>query len=1105
MPSRPPRSLPQLAPRILLAVSCCLVALRADAEDLGIRVPEGFEVSLYADDALAHDIFSMTVDAQGRVVVAGLGYVKTLHDDNADGRADRATLFSSVPASGAHGMYFDGPDLICTGDNAVMRQRDTDGDGAADGQPEIWTALRHPEHGANGIARGPDGCYYVICGNDAGVSAAQITTAGSPVQNPRCGGVVRLSAAGKPLDIYAHGFRNPYDLDFDASGHMFTVDADGERDHHLPWYAPTRLFDIAQGREHGWLLMGWTRGWNRPPSFFDSVERAVEIGRGSPTGLTVYRHRAFGEHYRGGVFSACWSLGRVYFMPLTKAGATCTATLETFAETTGDAGFAPCDLAVGPAGEMYIAIGGRRTRGSVFCIRRVDTDKPTQPRAGEPLDLVDVLRADQPLASWSRARWLPAARRIGAEAFQGAAENGSLSMEERVRAIEIVVELGGPLDTAWAQRLAVSDRPEIRARVAWALAGAEPSSRRQIILEQLTAYDDPAVQRAAWEALARSERLDPQYSPDWSRGLSSPERRVRAAAIQVARRAGADSYHHWQATVRLAAGSAESWRCRLADLWIRLPDSAELKAPPFTADDLQNCLACFVAGQSDAALALEAVRLIQIGLGDLRTQAGQAEVYSGYVGNLSAHCDDATLRSLAAQLAPAFPTADAELNRELARLLGMLGAADDKLPAAIAGQWTDRSTVEDDVHYLIVASLLPGSRSAEVTAATATALARLHGKLDRLEQFASRNWPLRVNEAFGELCRRDPALAEALVACPEFGHREHTLFAEHLTRPLRQVAARKLWSAQAARDDEPTSELVALVARLPAEESRPMLLALWEHPGLRDAVVLALAKNPLAADRALFIEGLSSPQAGVVERAAGALVALGVNCKTAEMAAALRALKQACGDVKQPQPRRSLVRLLNFWTEENSDVEEDPNPAQVWVGWYQLFANYYPAAAAELARSSTSDAAGWRKRLADVDWQTGDAARGRIVFERRACHRCHEQSGHLGPDLKGVGTRFSRDDLFTAIVDPNLEVAPTYQTTLIATEAGQVYHGLIVYESPEITLLQTGPDTTVRITNSDQSSQRRSNQSLMPTGLLEPLSDPELSDLYAYLRTIGAR
>jgi putative heme-binding domain-containing protein len=206
---------------------------------------------------------------------------------------------------------------------------------------------------------------------------------------------------------------------------------------------------------------------------------------------------------------------------------------------------------------------------------------------------------------------------------------------------------------------------------------------------------------------------------------------------------------------------------------------------------------------------------------------------------------------------------------------------------------------------------------------------------------------------------------------------------------------------------------------------------------------------------------------------------------------------------KSSEPRQSLLTLLNFWTEENSDVDSDPDPTKVYVGWFEMFRGYYPAEAAKLERSSGDDAEGWRRRLAAVDWTAGDADRGRAVYERRACHRCHQVSGHLGPELTGAVARLSRDDLFTAIIDPNLEVSPAFQTTLVATEAGQVYHGLVVYESPEGVLLQIGPDTTVRVTDVERSSMRPSAVSLMPRGLLDTLTDQDLSDLYAHLKILG--
>ncbi|MGE0756295.1 MAG: hypothetical protein AB7O38_04720, partial [Pirellulaceae bacterium] len=347
--------------------------------DPGVRAPADFEVTLYAGDDLAHDIHSLTLDAQGRVVVSGPGYIKTLHDDDQDGRADRAVAFANRPTSGARGMCFDGPDLIFTGDNGLMRWRDIDGDGQADGSPELWAQLRNPEHGANGIQRGPDGWFYVICGNDAGVAAELAGTLASPVTTPECGAVLRFSPDGRESEIVAHGFRNPYDLAFSVEGAMLTVDSDGERDQHLPWYAPTRLFDVATGQHHGWVQQGWQRSWSRPPWYFDSVERLLEIGRGSPTGVVVYRHRQFPLTHRGGVFSCCWTLGRVYFFPLHRESATYGSRSEVFLESVGDEGFEPDDLAVGAAGELYIAAGGRRTKGSVYRVRyRGPTPVPTR-------------------------------------------------------------------------------------------------------------------------------------------------------------------------------------------------------------------------------------------------------------------------------------------------------------------------------------------------------------------------------------------------------------------------------------------------------------------------------------------------------------------------------------------------------------------------------------------------------------------------------------------------------------------------------------------------------------------------------------------------------
>ncbi|HTM52730.1 MAG TPA: c-type cytochrome [Pirellulales bacterium] len=1082
------------------ALACWGGATSASANDLGLTVPQGFEVSLFADDALAHDIFSMTIDSHGRVVVAGAGYVKILEDTDGDGRADRAKLFSSLPASGAHGMFFDGNDLICTGDNSIMRLIDEDGDGDADFPPQVWTNLRHPEHGANGIVRGPDGCYYVACGNDAGVSDAHAVDANSPVDHPHSGAIVRLSRDGKPLDVFAHGFRNPYDLDFDASSRLLTVDSDGERDHHLPWYAPTRLFDVAQGMEHGWLLSGWARGWNRPASFFDSVDRAAEFGRGSPTGLVVYRHRAFPARYQGGVFAACWTFGRVYYCPLEPQGSTVRSKFEIFMQTTGETGFAPCDLAVGPDGDLFVAIGGRRTRGSVFRVHYTPHSARPLGKGAEDAPLEQVLDADQPLASWSRARWLPIALKLGRNAFAAAAYDPSLPITSRLRAIEVLTDTFRGLDFDEIPKDLDRESADIRAKTAWALGRSTISTFSTHALFRLTSDSEPVVQRAAWEALvtAYSPSTSSDAHPDWARALGGEDRRVRSAAIAVAQRQGQADYLKF-----LKSHSVSNPATALALIRVQLAVERR-DQPDLSPQQLLACLGCLSNRELDPALRLEAIRLLQIALGDLRVAPGQAEVFSGYTLALDHLPPVKDLKAIALALAESFPAQHAEVDREMARLAGMLRMAAPAFTQRLAEKISDSSRLEDDLHYLIVSSLLKAPRSSSVTSATADALLQLHKKLDRERLLASRNWPLRVGELFDQLCREDANLPKALLASQHFGHGGHVLFAQHLFGENQLAAIRRLWLMVSSRNEPPSAELVSLTDRLPRQEALELVRPQWSEAELRDAVVLVLARDPQAEDRPKFVEALSSPQSAVVAKAARALVELGMNCSSDEMVDALRALKRACAAARDTEPRTSLLALLNFWTEENSDVDLDPDPAKVYVPWFQLFDDYYPAHARRLKQSAGSDAAGWRKRLGTVNWDTGDPAHGRALYERQACHRCHQVEGHLGPELKGAIARLTRDDLFTAIIDPNLEVSPTYQTTVIATDSGQVYHGLVVYESPEGTLLQTGPDTTVRITDVEKSSMRPSTQSLMPSGLLDTFSDQDLADLYAHLKSLAA-
>ena len=309
----------------------------------------------------------MTIDSHGRVVVASKGYIKILHDTKGVGKADKATLFADFPKSGAHGMYFDGNDLICNGDKGVRRLYDTQGVGKCDKVSDAWFATKNDgEHSANGIVRGPDGWYYMITGNDAGITKAHANGPRSPMKEPGAGTVIRFSPDGKTQEIVAHGFRNPYDLAFNHSANLFTVDADGERVYHMPYYAPTRLFDIAEGMHHGWLYAGWKGSWSRPACWPDNVERMVEIGRGSPTGLVVYRHHAFPEKLSQRRLQPVLDFWPIVLLPAGTGRFDLQEQDGSLHEDDRRRRLRPDGHGGGPDGDLFIAIGGRGTRGGVF-------------------------------------------------------------------------------------------------------------------------------------------------------------------------------------------------------------------------------------------------------------------------------------------------------------------------------------------------------------------------------------------------------------------------------------------------------------------------------------------------------------------------------------------------------------------------------------------------------------------------------------------------------------------------------------------------------------------------------------------------------------------
>src|SRR6266540_856224 len=525
----------------LLAAAFDLAAANlVDIPQLGLRVARGFRVTLFSDSNLANDIYAMTIDPRGDVVVTSQGYIRTLLDRNSDGVADSAVEFAST-RTGGMGLCFDGNDLLFCGDGGLWRFADADGDGRADGPPTKLFSIEFGEHGGHALRRGPDGWWYLIGGNDSKFSGVQVDLPSALNRRIEGGALLRFGAGGQALEAVAHGFRNPYDFDFNDFGDLFTFDSDCERDYFLPWYSPTRLYHIAPGGHHGWRLEGYMRSWPRPDYSPDTVDILAPVGRGSPTGVVCYRHTQFPPYFHNGLFALDWSFGRVWFLPHQPqaTGSTYGGQPEVFLEPIGNAGFAPTDAVVAPDGSLFISIGGRKTRGGIYRVQyvaepvRILTATNWQVLAGSPL--LEVIDAPQPLDEWSREIWLPIARNVGPEAIATIALDNRESAERRCRAIELLTELFGGLPAPVAAACAQSPAPIARARTAWSLGRSPPENFAPLLVtlsRDVSAYVRTHALEALRENAARLDAASIQQA--LALNLAYADKRVHQGAAALA-------------------------------------------------------------------------------------------------------------------------------------------------------------------------------------------------------------------------------------------------------------------------------------------------------------------------------------------------------------------------------------------------------------------------------------------------------------------------------------------------------------------------------------------------------------------------------------------
>lgn len=133
----------------------------------------------------------------------------------------------------------------------------------------------------------------------------------------------------------------------------------------------------------------------------------------------------------------------------------------------------------------------------------------------------------------------------------------------------------------------------------------------------------------------------------------------------------------------------------------------------------------------------------------------------------------------------------------------------------------------------------------------------------------------------------------------------------------------------------------------------------------------------------------------------------------------------------------------------------------------------------------------------------GDEIKGKAVFQSlcSSCHQVNNEGVNFGPDLSEIGTKLSKEALYTSILYPDQGISFGYEGYRLKLNDGTTAFGRIVSETADKIELQymNNPQTVLK---EKVTSRIKLESSLMPSNLQSSMSEQDLIDLVAYLETL---
>ena len=1057
----------------------------------------GFVVEQIVSEIDSGSIIAMAFNEFGHIIASQEGGpLLLIYETNKTKKTQRIRTYCDL-VKNIQGILPLNGNVFVTGDgpegNGLYKLIDSDRDGLLEAAEKIFAVKGITgEHGTHQIALGPDGMLYVVLGNHVSIDATisptspyRFTYEGDLVQPRRedpsghaagmkapGGTVIRVDLRTNSIDIVAGGLRNAYDLAFHPTEGLFLQDSDMEADIGTTWHRPTNLFKIAEGGEYG-----WRSGWAAWPDYFaDRLPATADTGRGSPTGAVFYDHYQYPSEYHEKMFVGDWSQGRIVALDVE---ADEKGQLKPAIEFVTGSPMNITDLEVGPDGAIYFCTGGRGTGGGIYRVRW--TGEPMIAKANLGSGIARAIRQPQLGSAWGRQAIAMQKRDLNDkwdDLIAGVAFSPDNPARYRMKALDLM-QLVGPVPSVdLLIDLSRTPTESLRIKVAQQLALHSDAPEAITRLTEMLRDSSPKVQASAASGLIRTDAVCDVT--DLVPLLKSENRTLQFLSRRLLLRL---DLQQWNTTLLESDNPQVVINAALASV---IKDAGQANTAR-VVDRLHSLLDVYMSDETFVNL----VRAYQVAL---------------HLGPVSAE-QLAQVRQLADR---EFPAGQPIINREIIRLAAY-SHADTIVPRVMTYISSD-APVSDRVHVAMYTCAFYD----DWTQAQRTKLLEFFEDAQRTEGGSSYAlYIMQFCQTLGEQLTTPEATAflqkgerypnAALSSLPKLPEQLSVDLLEDVVRLDTKIDQRGF------EDDvykRLKTGLTAILARSGDERSMRYLRQVWRRsPDRRPSVALALAQKPDGENWDYVIRSL-----GLIESYATAEILTqlaSVQIATDDPAAIRQTILHALKFQLAGQSAKPALELLSFWVGENmaAGAKNEAESIAAWQYWFKTKHPDKPDPELPAVADSKWSVDDLDQYFDSEQGRLGNVEAGKLVYNKAQCAACHrfgDNGLRFGPDLTTLSSRFTRRETLESVLYPSHVISDQYASSKILTRAGNIETGLMIKDDRGNIKLRDATGKTIAISAADVEEVLVSKVSMMPSGLMDSLTQPEIRDLMSYLKLLPA-